>query len=74
MNVVAIIFGILAIILIVLTAIIPIVGAVFAWIGGGIAVIGVVFGLLSDRTNGRNVSIFALVLAVLRLAIGGGIF
>ena len=74
MNVVAIIFGILAIIVIVVPAILPVVGAVFAWIGGGVAVIGVVFGLLSDRTNGRNVSIFALVLAVLRLAIGGGIF
>ena len=73
MNVVAIILGILAIIVIVVPAILPVVGAVFAWIGLGIGVFGLIFGLLSNRTNGRNICLVACGLALLRILLFGGI-
>jgi hypothetical protein len=71
MNVIAIVLGVLAIIIVLLTGILPVIGAIFAWIALMIGVIGLIFGLLSRRTNGRNIAILACVLAVLRLALGG---
>lgn len=73
MNVIAIVLGILAILIVLLTGIIPVIGAIFAWIALAIGVIGLIFGLLSKRTNGRNIAILACALAVLRLALGGAI-
>lgn len=71
MNVVAIVLGIFAILIVLLTGIIPVIGAIFAWIALAIGVIGLIFGLLSKNTNGRNIAILACVLAVLRLVLGG---
>ena len=73
MNLVGALLGILAILIVILTAILPVIGAIFAWLALVIGVMGLVFGLLSKRTNGRNISILACVLAALRLALGGGI-
>lgn len=71
MNVIAIVLGVLAIFIVLLTGILPVIGAIFAWIALSIGVIALVFGLLSRRTNGRNIAILACVLAVLRLVLGG---
>ena len=60
MNLIAIVLGIFAILIVVLTAILPVIG-----------VIGLVFGLLSNHTKGRNIAILACVLAALRLVLGG---
>ena len=73
MNVVGVVLGIFAILIVILTAILPVIGAFFAWLALVIGVIGLVFGLLSKRTNGRNISILACLLAALRLTLGGGI-
>ena len=71
MNAIAIILGALAILIVLLTGILPVIGAIFAWVALIIGVIGLVFGLLSKRTNGRNIAILACALAILRLALGG---
>ena len=71
MNLIAIVLGILAILIVLVTAILPVIGALFAWIALSIGVVGLVFGLLSKHTKGRNISILACVLAGLRLAVGG---
>lgn len=71
MNAVAIVLGVLAIIIVLLTGILPVIGAIFAWIALMIGVVGLIFGLLSKHTNGRNIAILACVLAALRLALGG---
>ena len=68
---VAIILGVLATLLVLLTGILPVIGAIFAWIALTIGVIGLIFGLLSKRTGGRNIAILACTLAVLRLILGG---
>lgn len=73
MNIIAVVLGILAILVVILTAILPVIGAFFAWIALVIGVIGLVFGLLSSDNKGRNISILACVLAVLRLTVGGGV-
>lgn len=71
MNVIAIVFGVLAILIVLLTGIFPVIGAIFAWVALSIGVVGLVFGLLSRHTGGRNISIVACALAVSRLALGG---
>jgi hypothetical protein len=71
MNVIAIALGIFAIFIVLLTGILPVIGALFAWVALTIGVIGLIFGLLSKRTNGRNIAILACVLAALRLVLGG---
>jgi hypothetical protein len=71
MNLIAIVLGVLAILIVLVTAILPVIGAIFAWLALIIGVIGLVFGLLSNHTKGRNISILACALAALRLALGG---
>lgn len=71
MNALAIVFGVIAILVVLVTGILPVIGAIFAWIALAIGVIGLIFGLLSRRTNGRNIAILACVLAALRLVLGG---
>lgn len=38
-----------------------------------IAVVGVMLGLLSGHRSGRNFNIFVLIVAVVRLMLGGGL-
>ena len=37
------------------------------------AVVGLVVGLISRQTSGRNINLVVLALAIIRLALGGGI-
>ncbi|MDQ3762518.1 MAG: hypothetical protein M3460_12845 [Actinomycetota bacterium] len=70
---IAIVLGVLAILIVLVTAILPVIGAIFAWIALMIGVVGLVFGLLSKNTSGRNIGILACVLAGFRLALGSGV-
>jgi hypothetical protein len=36
--------------------------------------VGLVLGLLSQKTSGRYINLVVLALAIIRLALGGGIF
>jgi len=44
------------------------------WFALPLIVIGIVFGALSRRDGGRNFCLVVLLIAVVRLALGGGIF
>ena len=49
----------------------------FGWIQYAtitIAVVGLLVGMVSSRNTGRNLNIVILVVAVLRLMLGGGLF
>jgi hypothetical protein len=72
MNVISALIGILALIA-ALVAFIPLVGWL-NWLVIPVAAVGLVLGLLSDRTTGRNINLAVLVIAMFRLFIGGGIF
>jgi hypothetical protein len=71
MNVISVIIGIMALIL-ALVGLIPLLGWL-NWFVIPAAVVGLVVGLLSQKTSGRNVNLVVLALAMIRLALGGGI-
>ena len=71
MNVISVLVGIAALI-VALIGFIPLLGWL-NWLVIPAAVVGLVIGLLSRETSGRNINLVVLVLAVIRLALGGGI-
>ncbi len=73
MNVVSIFIGLAAFLLLLLTLLIPVIGAIGAWIALLIALVGVVAGMLAQRTNGRNINLVVIAVAIARLLLGGGL-
>jgi hypothetical protein len=71
MNVLSTILGIVAL-TIALVGFIPLLGWL-NWFAIPVAVVGLVLGLMSKETSGRNINIVVLALAMIRLALGGGI-
>jgi hypothetical protein len=71
MNVFSTILGLMAL-AIALVGFIPLLGWL-NWFAIPLAVVGLVLGLLSQKTSGRNVNLVVLALAIIRLALGGGI-
>jgi hypothetical protein len=71
MNVLSAIVGLVALI-IALVGFIPLLGWL-NWFAIPLAVMGLVLGLLSRKTSGRNINLVVLALAIIRLALGGGI-
>lgn len=71
MNGISILIGILALIG-ALVGFVPLLG----WLNWGViplAVVGLVVGLMAKETAGRNVNLVVLIVAAVRLSIGGGI-
>jgi hypothetical protein len=71
MNIFSTILGLMAL-AIALVGFIPLLGWL-NWFAIPLAVVGLVLGLLSQKTSGRNVNLVVLALAIIRLALGGGI-
>jgi hypothetical protein len=71
MNVLSTIIGLMAL-AIALVGFIPLLGWLNWFVIPG-AVVGLVLGLLSQKTSGRNINLVVLALAMIRLALGGGI-
>jgi hypothetical protein len=71
MNVFSTILGLMALV-IALVGFIPLLGWL-NWLVIPLAVVGLVLGLLSRATSGRNINLVVLALAIIRLALGGGI-
>ena len=71
MNVLSTVIGIVALI-IALVGFIPLLGWL-NWLVVPLAVVGLVMGLMSRQTSGRNINLVVLVLAAVRLTLGGGI-
>lgn len=71
MNVISVIIGLMALI-IALVGFVPLLGWL-NWFAIPGAVVGLVVGLLSQKTSGRNINLVVLALAIIRLALGGGI-
>ena len=67
MNVISVSLGMMALIL-ALVGFLPLLG----WLNW-LVIPAAVVGLLSQKTSGRNINLVVLALAVLRLALGGGI-
>jgi hypothetical protein len=71
LNIASLILGLLAIPW-VLLATLPLVGAL-NWLVIPWALLGLFLGVLSSRTSGRNLNLIVLIVAVVRLWIGGGL-
>lgn len=72
MNLISIIIGIVALVG-ALVGFIPLLGW-FNWLVIPLAVVGLVVGILARGNGGRNINLVVLILAVVRLMLGGGIF
>ncbi len=71
-NLVSLIIGIVALFCAVV-AFLPLLGWA-NWLIIPLAIIGAVAGMLSRGTAGRNLNLFVIVVGVVRLMLGGGIF
>ena len=71
MNLISTLIGLLTLIA-ALVAFIPLLGWL-NWLVIPVVAIGLVIGLLSDKTTGRNINLLVLIVAMFRLFIGGGL-
>lgn len=71
MNFISILIGLAALIA-ALVAFIPLVGWL-NWLVIPVAVIGLVIGVFSKQTTGRNINLVVILIGMFRLFIGGGI-
>ena len=71
-NLISILIGIVAI-LWALLAYLPLLGWMY-WLIVPIALVGLGFGALSSHSGGRNLNLIVIVVGIVRLVIGHGIF
>ncbi|MBX7533375.1 MULTISPECIES: hypothetical protein [Qipengyuania] len=71
LNLLSILFGIVSLV-IVIPATIPLLGWA-NWFALPLIVIGIVIGQMSSSNGGRNFCLVVLLIAAIRLSIGGGI-
>lgn len=72
LNALAYLIGLVSLV-IVIPAQLPLLGAA-NWIALPVIVLGVVVGALSSKDGGRNFCLIVLLIAAVRLMLGGGIF
>ena len=72
LNIVSFLFGLVSLV-IVIPATIPFLGAL-NWLALPLIVIGIIVGQLSSSNSGRNFNLIVLLVAVIRLSLGGGFF
>ena len=71
LNVLSILFGLVSLV-IVIPATIPLLGWA-NWFALPLIVIGIVIGQMSSSNSGRNFNLIVLLVAAVRLSLGGGI-
>lgn len=72
LNIIAYIIGLLSLV-IVIPAQIPLLGWA-NWVALPVIVVGIIVGALSSKDGGRNFCLVVLLIAAVRLMLGGGIF
>lgn len=71
LNFLSLVFGVLSLV-IVIPATIPFLGWA-NWLALPLIAIGIVIGQLSSQKSGRNFNLIVLLIAVVRLSLGGGV-
>ena len=71
-NAASVLIGLVALVC-ALVAFLPLLGWL-NWLISPLAVIGAALGLISRGTAGRNLNLFVILVGVVRLMLGGGIF
>jgi hypothetical protein len=72
LNILAFIIGLISLV-IVIPAQIPLLGWA-NWVALPVIVVGIIFGALSSKNGGRNFCLVVLLIASVRLILGGGFF
>ena len=72
LNIVSLLIGLVSLVLVAI-AFIPLLG-IANWIIIPIAVVGAGIGQMSGSNMGRNLNLFVIVVGIIRLMLGGGIF
>ena len=72
LNIVSLLIGLVSLVLVAI-AFIPLLG-IANWIIIPIAVVGAGIGAMSSSNTGRNLNLFVIVVGIIRLMLGGGIF
>jgi hypothetical protein len=72
MNLLSTLIGIAALIA-ALIGLIPLLGWL-NWFVIPVVAVGLILGLLSNKTSGRNINLVVLAVAAFRLSMGGGLF
>jgi hypothetical protein len=70
LNIISILIGLIAALL-AFFAFFPFLGWAY-WLIIPIAVVGLIFGVVSNRTSGRNLNLVVILVGVFRLMLGGG--
>lgn len=71
LNIISILIGVVALILGIF-AFLPLLGWAY-WLILPLALLGLLFGVLSKATSGRNLNLVVMVVGVVRLWLGGGL-
>ena len=71
LNIVSILIGLVALLL-AIPGLVPLLGWM-NWLVIGIGLLGAGIGALSSKTAGRNLNLIVLIVAFIRLSMGGGI-
>lgn len=71
-NLVSLIIGLVALVFAII-AFLPLLGWA-NWLIIPLAIIGAVIGMISRGTAGRNLNLFVILVGIVRLMLGGGIF
>jgi hypothetical protein len=72
LNLASLIVGLVALLL-GIVAFLPFLGWAY-WLIIPVAVVGLVLGMLSSSNSGRNLNLVVIVIGVIRLMLGGGLF
>ena len=72
LNIISLLIGLVSLVLVAI-AFIPLLG-IANWIIIPIAVVGAGIGAMSSSNMGRNLNLFVIVIGIIRLMLGGGIF
>lgn len=72
LNILSLLIGAIALVFAV-PAFIPLLGWM-NWLIVPVALVGLALGMASGRTSGRNLNLFVIVVGIVRLMLGGGIF
>ena len=72
LNLVSLIIGVVAL-LSAVVAFIPLLGWL-NWLILPLAIVGAGIGMISRSSTGRNLNLFVILVAIVRLSLGGGIF
>lgn len=70
-NILSILVGLVAL-LFAIPGVIPLLGWL-NWVAIPIALIGTLIGVISSKTGGRNLNLIVLLIAIVRLSLGGGL-